>query len=381
MKHLLLGMLCLFVICNRLTAHPYPVTDLSPVDRLAHNVPAYAYESIESLMVYGKANTKTSLETVRFYFVWLAENIHYDTLESKALKPHTDKQEPDSVFRYRKGICRGYADLMALLCNKAGIPARTVTGYCKTTEGELDSVKFHAWNAVKIDKQWHLFDVTWASNHFEKDKVLDDYFNYNFQQNSTSFIKRHYPFDPVFQLSKNAVVKASFFFSDSMTDTSKDEQEYETSLSCDFNKILDDETVLSPLDQDIKSYERAVAFIPEERRLYDVLSYFQSEKAHIYFNQGSSLLDKFRNLEPEMVVKWTYKEAKQNVEEATEAQNFFKKALKLYESMLSINESNDTKLKESNLLIIHKNVEATGKLIDYLKGIEKELKKIGLAQR
>jgi hypothetical protein len=373
MKHLLLGMLCLLVVCNRLAATP-ATTDLTPVDRLAQNVPSYASKSIESLAFFGKTNTNSDREAVRFYFVWLAQNIHYDSLELASTKRRTSKQDPDSVFLNRKGICRGYADLMTLLCEKAGIPARTVTGYSKSMEGQADSVDFHAWNIIKTDKKWHLFDVTWASNHFENDETLDAFFNNHFEQTASTFIKRHFPFDPVFQLSEKALVRGAFFFEN-------------TEGPCDmkdignFTKILDEEALLSPLEQNIKSYERAILFIPEERRLYDVLSYFQSEKAHILFNEGSDILDKFRKLEPESVVNWSYKTVKKNVEEATEAHNFFKKALKLYETMLFIEENDDAKLKQKNLLIIQKNVDATGKLIDYLKGLESELKKIGIAQR
>jgi tetratricopeptide (TPR) repeat protein len=373
MKHLLIGMLCLFVVCNRLTAHSLP-TDLTPVDRLAQNTPAYACESIESLMSFGKKNTKTELETVRFYFVWLAQNIHYDTLERDAAKQETAKQEPDFVFKTRKGICRGYADLMTTLCQKAGIAARTATGYIKSSEGEADSVKFHAWNVIKIDTKWQLFDVTWASNYVEKNKTLDENFNHHFQQEGINFIKRHYPFDPVYQLSPHVLLRTGFFFSDT-------EGVCESETEWDFNKILNSEMYLPPLEQEIKSYERAVAFIPEERRLYDVLSYFQSEKAHQFFNEGSNLLDKFRNIQPEMAVKWTLKDAQKNVLEATHALNFFKKALKLYESMVFIEENEDALLKQKNLLVIQKNVEATGKLIEYLGTIEMQLRKIGVAQK
>jgi tetratricopeptide (TPR) repeat protein len=373
MKHLLIGMLCLFVVCNRLTAHSLP-TDLTPVDRLAQNVPAYASESMESLVVYGKKNTKTELEAVRFYFVWLAQNIHYDTLERDALKQETAKQEPELVFKTRKGICRGYADLMTSLCQKAGIPTRTATGYCKTSDGEADSLKFHAWNVIKIADKWHLFDVTWASNYFEKNKTIDESFNYYFQQDGTDFIKRHYPFDPVYQLNTQVLLRTSFFFGDT-------EGVCESKIPLDFNKILNSEVLLLPLEQEIKSYERAVAFIPEERRLYDVLSYFQSEKANLIFNQGSNLLDKFRDIQPEMVVKWTYKEAQKNIVEAHEAQGFFKKALKLYESMVFIEENEDALLKQKNLIVIQKNVEATGKLIEYLESIEMQLRKIGIAHK
>jgi tetratricopeptide (TPR) repeat protein len=344
------------------------------VDRLAENTPAYACESIESLMSYGKKNTKTELETVRFYFVWVARNIHYDTMELNAPKQSTAKQEPDVVFKTRKGICRGYADLMTALCQKAGIPSRTATGYCKSSEGEADSLKFHAWNVIKIDEKWYLFDATWSSNYFEKNKSIDDNFNNHFQQECLNFIKRHYPFDPVYQLNTHVLLRTGFFFSNT-------EGVCESETELDFNKILNSEIYLPPLEQEIKSCERAVAFIPEERRLYDVLSYFQSEKAHQFFNEGSNLLDKFRDIQPENVVKWTHKDAQKNIVEATQAQKFFKKALKLYESMVFIEENEDALLKQKNLIVIQKNVEATAKLIEYLEMIEMQLRKIGVAQK
>ena len=371
MKHLTVGMLCLFVVCIRLTAHP--VTDYSPVDRLALNAPSFANESIEALVAFGKNNTQNDRETVRFYFVWLARNIDYDSLELASTQRRTSKQEPDSVFLTRKAICRGYADLMTLLCQKSNIPVRSVSGYSKAVDGATDTVGFHAWNIIKIDNNWHLFDVTWASNYLDSDKMVDESFNTYFKQDAAQFIKRHFPFDPIFQLSDTITMRGTFFFGDT-------EGVCESTSISGFNKILDEEAELSTLEQSLNSYERAVAFIPEERRLYDVLSYFKSEKAQVYFNKASMLLDKFRDISSETIKNWSCKDVKNNINEASEALNYFSQALKLYESMTFIEINADTELKKSNMLIIHKNIGATGKLIDFLKNVEAEIQKIPLAR-
>ena len=372
MKHFVVAMLCLFVVSTRLAAHS--ITDYSPVDKLALNAPAYVGESIETLVAFGKNNTHNDKETVRFYFVWLAQNIHYDSLELAASQRRTSKQDPDTVFLTRKGICRGYADLMALLCQKSNIPARTVSGYSKAIDEPTDTVGFHAWNVIKIDNNWQLFDVTWASNHLEKVKTVDDSFNLYFKQNAQYFIKQHFPFDPVFQLNDTIMTRGAFFFGDT-------EGVCETlTLPDNFNKILDAEAALSTLEQSLNSYERAVAFIPEERRLYDVLSYFKSEKAQIYFNQATILLDKFRDIKGETIKQWSNKEVKNNIIEAIQVQTLFSQALKLYESMTFIEVNDDTELKKSNMLIIQKNIGATGKLINFLHDVEAEKEKTPLAK-
>ena len=180
MKHLIIGLLCLMVVTTHLAANPD--TDFSSIDKLAQNTPSFAGKSIDALVAFGKKNTRNDAETVRFFFVWLAQNIHYDSLELASKQRRTSKQEPDSVFSSRKGICGGYADLLSLLCQKSNIPARTVTGYSKSADGASDTDGFHAWNVLKTDNQWALFDVTWASNHFEKTHILDDDFNQFFKQ-------------------------------------------------------------------------------------------------------------------------------------------------------------------------------------------------------
>ena len=372
MKHLLTGTFFLLFLCSDIKAN-YNVLNFNSADNLALNTPQYIAENMESLVAYGQTNTQSELEMTRFLFVWLAQNIHYDSSELYALKRTTSKQLSDSVFLNRKGICRGYADLLTLLCQKAGIYARTVTGYAKSSGDKADSSDFHAWNAIRVAGQWHLFDVTWASNYLERTNEVDSRFNQYFLQNSENFTKRHFPFDPIWQLN-NQIIPRYFFFSDTASNW------LSSDYFIDFNKILDDESTMSSMEQNLKTFERAVAFIPEEKRLHDVLNYYKSEKAHDLFEKANILLDKFRNKSDAELRRWTPKDYKSMIADAQQAKVYFEKTMQIYQSMTFITENEDTESMKSNLVSIHKNKDLTDKLIDYLQNIVSESKQIPIAR-
>ena len=75
-------MLCLLVVSSRLVA--YPLTDFSPVDRLAQNVPLFACQSIESIVTYGKNNT-TKIKT--FNGSGFSEEADWETPTSLCASP------------------------------------------------------------------------------------------------------------------------------------------------------------------------------------------------------------------------------------------------------------------------------------------------------
>lgn len=68
-----------------------------------------------------------------------------------------------------RAVCQGYADVMKLLLNLAGIEAQVVVGYA----GEP-----HAWNLVKIEGEYYHVDATWDDPVPDAgDKVRYTYFN------------------------------------------------------------------------------------------------------------------------------------------------------------------------------------------------------------
>ncbi|MEN9744027.1 MAG: hypothetical protein RLZZ65_1832 [Bacteroidota bacterium] len=67
-----------------------------------------------------------------------------------------------------KAVCAGFADLYTELGKRVGLNIKTVTGYSKGfgyTQGDDFSSSNHAWNAIEIEGQWHIFDATWGQGY------------------------------------------------------------------------------------------------------------------------------------------------------------------------------------------------------------------------
>lgn len=78
-------------------------------------------------------------------------------------------------------VCEGYAKAFAYLCRCVGINATTITG---TSHGVG-----HMWNAVLLDNEWYLVDVTWNDGDHDNDETnwLDyTYFNRTSKQFESS---------------------------------------------------------------------------------------------------------------------------------------------------------------------------------------------------
>jgi len=94
----------------------------------------------------------------------VAKNISYD-ISSFYSASNYDPDEIAKILQTRRTICLGYAQLMDSLCELAGIPNVTVFGYAKDRYYDVgDSIygHNHAWNAVKLDNLWYVYDVTWS---------------------------------------------------------------------------------------------------------------------------------------------------------------------------------------------------------------------------
>lgn len=142
---------------------------------------------------------KTDWEKARAVYVWMAENVAYDT-DSYFSKVYPD-QKPDAVFRTKKGVCAGYAGLFTAIGKKLGLEVSTVPGSCKgysfATTGKTAG---HDWNAVMLDgpkgKGWHLFDSTWGAGYVGTDKAFHKFFtDYWFDAAPEQMAFSHFPTD------------------------------------------------------------------------------------------------------------------------------------------------------------------------------------------
>jgi Transglutaminase-like superfamily len=374
----LLKIVCFFFV----TLSPLSATSktFARVDFAALHTDNVPFTSIEDLVNYGKKNTVTDLEALRFYFVWVARNIHYDMAELTTKQRNPIKQEPETVFKNRQGICRGYADLLTVICQKARFECRSVAGYTNTqgTDGRDD---LHAWNAIKINDDWFLFDVTWASNYLENTDNIDEKFESYFSQTSQKFIQKHFPFDPIWQLSEYVMPKEAFFQSNNgavYPDPFGKEPAYQKIYFGDYKKIIQEEAHLDWAQQGIKSFERAINFLPNETRLQEALNYYKGEKAGFLFRQSRILLEQFKDISEEDLKRWTLKDVQNMLSDAQKAATLLSQVLDVYQNMQPAKD--DMRAHAENLATIHQNKNVSEKVMVFLESIKTEMKKIPLAR-
>ncbi|GAF04126.1 hypothetical protein JCM21142_72821 [Saccharicrinis fermentans DSM 9555 = JCM 21142] len=104
----------------------------------------------------------------------------------------------EEAFKRKKALAKGYALLFKKLCNNAGLECEVVEGSSKQTLkyiGRKAGRSNHIWNVVKINKRWHLVDVTWGAGMVsEKSKKFIPHYNEAFFMTSPAyFFLHHYP--------------------------------------------------------------------------------------------------------------------------------------------------------------------------------------------
>ncbi len=99
-------------------------------------------EKVEQLVSENKG--KDDWETALNLHDWLTNHAYYDG--------NYEYYGAEGVLLRGYGVCDSYSKAYLLLCRAAGIPVSRVTGSAGGS---------HAWNAIKINGEWYLVDVTW----------------------------------------------------------------------------------------------------------------------------------------------------------------------------------------------------------------------------
>lgn len=182
------------------------------IDKKVLNYPK-SFVSIESLSNLINNDFSKPVHRVRAIYTWLAVNVKYDSEKKNKLKygynyygwdvKNLEKKEFEyqvakKIFLAKKGVCWDYANLFKVLCEFCSIECVIISGTAKTTKDEIGRYPVqtdHAWNAVKINNQWKLMDVTWTANYYKYDStvVSKPLFNLYFFTDPEHFFTKHYP--------------------------------------------------------------------------------------------------------------------------------------------------------------------------------------------
>jgi len=157
-----------------------------------------AEQDIKSLASYLKKGTKTDLDKARAIYIWLTQNISYDA------KGYNTTNYGDgsaaAVLKNRIAVCEGFSNLYLALGQEMGLEIEKVIGFAKGY-GFARATSFrrenHAWNRIKIDGAWRIFDATWGEGYAEniggKIACTKQFDNYWFNVDPYRAIFDHYP--------------------------------------------------------------------------------------------------------------------------------------------------------------------------------------------
>lgn len=138
------------------------------VDQFARNAPKNV-QNIDELVSYFSSRQSKPIEKARMIYVWLTDNISYDARAYNLKNPGDNS--PSTVFKSKKAVCAGFASLYTELGEKMGLEIETISGVAKGYEYEdyvsddLEESINHAWNVIRIDGEWRVFDATWGEGY------------------------------------------------------------------------------------------------------------------------------------------------------------------------------------------------------------------------
>lgn len=162
--------------------------------------------SIEKMAVFVKQKCSSKEDRLFTIQNWISKNIVYDLSCSGVTNmPFNlygqDEELARLTLQKRRAVCVGFANLFALVANKAGVKVFCVEGYAKnsvTTDG-------HMWCAYMEDSVAYIIDPTWASGKIDYAtgtyvKKMDKKY---FMTSPDSVKFSHFPTDKLFQFSNH----------------------------------------------------------------------------------------------------------------------------------------------------------------------------------
>ncbi len=189
-----------------LVANP---TRFDVIDTYARNTPEAYAKNLQSLSEYLTSPARTDLAKARSIYAWIMSHVRYDMSTYTGSAYSSEISYANRALQTRRTVCTGFSLIFKQLLIRAGVQAVTVKGFSRHSDvqaglptGGID----HEWNAVRLDGDWYLFDLTWASATAQSGKPNDFYF----MTDPQAFIAQHLPVDSRWQLLDRPVGKPDF---------------------------------------------------------------------------------------------------------------------------------------------------------------------------
>lgn len=135
---------------------------------------------------------KEPIQKIKAIHDWIADNIYYDfDFEKESIKNYNgynaiEEKDAANVFKRKKGVCAGFADLFAFMVREVDIPCLVIDGQgiskpSDTAWNNITMANAHAWNMVYLNGKWIIVDVTWdCRNKYENGDFIKGLKNYTY---------------------------------------------------------------------------------------------------------------------------------------------------------------------------------------------------------
>lgn len=135
------------------------------------------YEACKSFLEHLQSKKRTDYEKEKLIHDYIVKTVAYGYPGGKK-ESDGDAYSAYGALVLKKAVCNGYAEAMKLLCDLSGVTCKMISG---TADGES-----HAWNLIKLDKEWYHIDLTWDDPEpDDPSRIMYTYFNVNDTQMRT----------------------------------------------------------------------------------------------------------------------------------------------------------------------------------------------------
>lgn len=205
-------------------------SQLDRVDKTVTNYPS-RYNTYQELANQINRDFKSDYNKAKAAFAWIAKNVEYKTkginkiqrirfsyTSEEDLKQQKEQFRRDlaqKTIRSKKALCEGYSTLYQEVCTMLNIDCVIIPGTAKRFVSEIGNNNLpsnHAWNAVKINGNWQLVDITWAAGSVDYSKMqfMREFTPGYFACNPKEFAMKHFPDDIEWLLLPVDFSKADF---------------------------------------------------------------------------------------------------------------------------------------------------------------------------
>gem|GEM_PF-1418537 len=185
----------------------------SGIRKVMEQIPERKERSPEKIAEYIADNVTGEAARSYAIYYYVANALEYNFKQTRRVTLNASRQEiVEDALRDRVGVCQHYAELFHAIAQHLDFSSIVVAGYTRQNGKIVDTP--HAWNALKVNGEWMLFDPTWASGYLTGEEYTSRYTSSYFMVAPDEMIAIHMPFDPMMQFFRNPISHFQFLEGD-----------------------------------------------------------------------------------------------------------------------------------------------------------------------